>query len=51
MDKLCDEQCHRNVKQLGKHIECTQEYYQIEKFGTFGKLSFNHFCKIRIYLQ
>ena len=23
LDKLVDEQCHRNAKQLGKHIECT----------------------------
>ena len=22
-----------------------------KEFDTFGKLSFNHFCKIRIYLQ
>ena len=27
-----EEQCHRNAKQLGKHIECTQEHYHIEKF-------------------
>ena len=32
VDKLDDKQCHRNAKQLGKHIECTQEHYQIEKF-------------------
>ena len=32
LDKLVDEQCHRNAKQFGKHIECTQEHYQIEKF-------------------
>lgn len=30
--KLVDEQCHRNARQLGKHIECTQEHYQIKKF-------------------
>ena len=24
LDKLVDEQCHRNAKQLEKHIECTQ---------------------------
>ena len=23
LDKLVDEQCHRNAKQLGKNIECT----------------------------
>ena len=32
LDKLVDEQCHRNAKRLGKHIECIQEHYQIEKF-------------------
>ena len=32
LDKLVDEQCHRNVKQLGKHIKCIQEHYQIENF-------------------
>ena len=32
LNKLGDEQCHRNAKQFGKHIECTQEYYQIENF-------------------
>ena len=32
LEKLDDEQCHRNAKQLGKHIECTQEHYQIGKF-------------------
>ena len=32
LDKLVDEQCHRNAKQLGKHIKCTQEHYLIEKF-------------------
>ena len=32
LDKLVNEQCHRNARQLGKHIECTQEHYQIEKF-------------------
>ena len=32
LDKLDNEQCHRNAKQFGKHIECTQEDYQIKKF-------------------
>ena len=27
LNKLGDEQCHRNAKQLGKHTECTQEHY------------------------
>ena len=32
LDKLVDEKCHKNAKQLGKHIEYIQEHYQIEKF-------------------